>query len=175
VRNIFTRRAALRLCAASSVLPAIAIPANANYVSSKDGYDYEVMKTDAEWRSQLGEHAFNIMRLGHTEVEGSDPKWDQTSDGIYSCRGCELPLYESKWKTQIEKKWLFYSHGIPNSLLMGVDWPEGSKMMAEFSALTGIEVHCRRCGSHMGHVVFADKRLLHCINGAALDFTPTQS
>ena len=53
---------------------------------------------------------------------------------------------------------------------MGVDWPEGSEMRDEFASLAGIETHCRRCGSHMGHIVLVGSRQLHCINGASLNF-----
>lgn len=147
--------------------------AAARYVSSTDGFAYEVTRSRAEWIELLGEDTFLIMREGHTEVPKSNPHWDSLAPGIYACKGCELPLYDARWKVVLDKGWLFFRHGEANALLMGIDWPEGSNMAEEFAALTGIEVHCRRCGSHMGHIVLIENKLLHCINGASMTFTAT--
>ncbi len=171
MRGYISRRAVL----AST---ALALPltqptaASARYVSSGDGFDYEVMRSDNEWRALLGEASYKIMREGHTETPKSDPLWNSTEPGTYACRGCDLTLYDARWKVVVDKGWLFYRHGAANALLMGVDWPEGSGMADAFATLTGIEVHCRRCGSHMGHIVQVEATLLHCINGASLSFSP---
>lgn len=168
MRTHITRRAVL----AST---ALALPgaASARYVSSTDGFGYEVVRSDDEWRALLGEASYKIMREGHTEEPKSDPHWNSTAPGTYSCRGCDLVLYDARWKVVVDKGWLFYRHGEANALLMGIDWPEGSGMADAFAALAAIEVHCRRCGSHMGHIVHIENKLLHCINGASLNFSAT--
>ncbi len=145
--------------------------AAARYVSTDDGFDYEVTRSRAEWMELLGEETFKIMREGHTEVPKSDPHWDSLASGIYACKGCDLPLYDARWKVVLDTGWLFFRHAEANSLLMGIDWPEGSGMAEQFATLAGIEVHCRRCGSHMGHIVWIEEKLLHCINGASMTFT----
>lgn len=165
-----SRRAILRTGVSAAILPVIAAPSAANYVSSTDGYAYEIIRSEDEWREVLDEHSFNILRLGHTEEPKSSPMWDQMVEGIYHCKGCDLPVYEGRWKVIVDKGWLFYRHGIANALLMGVDWPEGSGMLDQFAILTGIETHCRRCGGHLGHIVSIEDKILHCINGASLNF-----
>lgn len=144
--------------------------AAARYVSSTDGYAYEVTRSRAEWIELLGENRFEIMREGGTEEPKSDPRWDSLEPGTYACRGCALPLYDARWKVVLDIGWLFFRHSEANALLMGIDWPEGSDMADEFAPLAAIEVHCRRCGSHMGHIVVAEEQLLHCINGASMTF-----
>lgn len=161
-----TRRSVL--ASAAAILPGAAV---ANYVSSTDGFAYEVTRSEAEWRDLLEETRFRIMREGHTEVPKSDPHWDSLAPGTYACRGCDLTVYDARWKVVVDKGWLFFRHGEANALLMGVDWPTGSGMAEEFATLAGVEVHCRRCGSHMGHIVHIEDMLLHCINGASLAFT----
>ncbi len=145
--------------------------AAANYVSRTDGFVYEVARSPAEWMDLLGEASFKIMREGGTEPPKSDPHWNSMEAGTYSCKGCDLELYDARWKEVLEQGWLFFRHSQPNSLLMGIDWPEGSGMADEYASLATVEVHCRRCGSHMGHIVTIDNKLLHCINGASMNFS----
>ncbi len=155
------------LASGAAFLPGAAA---ARYVSATDGFAYEVTRTDDEWLRLLGEASYRIMREGHTETPRSDPHWDSLAPGTYACRGCELTIYDARWKVVVDKGWLFFRHGEANALLMGIDWPDGAEMTTAFETLAAIEVHCRRCGSHMGHLVYIENKLLHCINGASLDF-----
>lgn len=145
--------------------------AAARYVSAADGFAYEVTRTEAEWLGLLGEDGFRILRQGFTETPKSDPHWDSTAPGLYACRGCELPIYDARWKVVLDIGWLFFSHSEANAVLTGVDWPDGAEMTTAVQSLAAIEVHCRRCGSHLGHIVHAQNKLLHCVNGASLSFT----
>lgn len=156
------------LASSATFVPGVA---TANYVSRTDGFAYEVSRSPVEWMDLLGEASFKIMREGDTEPPKSDPRWDSLAAGTYSCKGCDLELYDARWKEVLEQGWLFFRHSQPNSLLMGIDWPEGSGMADEYASLAAVEVHCRRCGSHMGHIVMIDKTLLHCINGASMNFS----
>jgi len=142
----------------------------AGRAAGSDGFTYEVTHSDAEWRETLSEFEYVVLREGGTETRKSSPLWAENRAGSYSCRGCGLHLYESEWKKILSIGWVFFRHAEPNSVLMGVDWPEGSEMAAAFSTLAQVEAHCRRCGSHLGHVVSIDNGVLHCINGTALTF-----
>ncbi len=67
---------------------------------------------------------------------------------------------------------MFFRHSEPNAVLTGIDGPvpEYGAADAEYGAF--IEVHCRRCGSHLGHLLQIEEQLLHCINGTSLKFQP---
>ncbi|MBM7070109.1 peptide-methionine (R)-S-oxide reductase [Actibacterium sp. 188UL27-1] len=169
-----TRRHFLYATAGAAALTVSTSPARARWVSGDDTFPYEVTRTEAEWRATLTDDEYMILREGHTEAKKSHPYWEKTSEeaGIYSCKGCDLEIYEAKWKTVLEIGWVFFQHSIPNTVMTGIEWPEGSEMMDEFKSLTAMEAHCRRCGSHLGHLVPLKGQVLHCINGASLKFRP---
>lgn len=170
-RRALLQGSALALAAAplAATLPRSAV---ANVVAGRDDFVYEVTMSDADWLARLGPEAFEVLRGGGTEEPKSSPLWNETRDGSYACRGCDLPLYEGAWKVEVDKGWAFYRQSVANALLMNIDWPADSAMNPEFGRLTMIEVHCRRCGSHAGHIVRVENEVLHCINGSALSFTP---
>ena len=143
----------------------------AAYRPSLDEFDYEVQYTEEEWRSRLTDFEYTILREGGTEPQRTSAYWDETSAGAYHCKGCDLKIYDSRWKTVLDKGWLFFKHAEPNTLMMGIDWPEGAdKEDRSLDVLTSVETHCRRCGSHMGHYFIVDGKLLQCINGTSLTF-----
>tara|TARA_R110001583_G_scaffold48229_2_gene150858 strand:- start:115 stop:696 length:582 start_codon:yes stop_codon:yes gene_type:complete len=141
-------------------------------VGMTDNYTYEVNYTVAEWKERLTETEFTILREGETEEAKSSPLWKEKREGLYHCKGCELTLYESKYKTVLDKGWVFFEHSKRDAVLMGIDFfthysrggPKKNTVM---------ESHCRRCGSHLGHILYINKKILHCINGASLIFKPT--
>ena len=107
-----------------------------------------------------------MLRQEDTEYPGSSPLLHETRKGNFSCAGCDLPLYSSETKFDSGTGWPSFWEALPNAVGLKVD---NSLFMAR------TEVHCRRCGGHLGHV-FDDgppptgKR--HCINGVALTFKP---
>ncbi|MXU66838.1 peptide-methionine (R)-S-oxide reductase [Oceanomicrobium pacificus] len=165
-----TRRTVL-LAGGAAMVP-LANAAEAAVVPGQDGFIYEVTRSDGDWRSRLTKNEFLVLRRGDTELPKSSPLWNETRDGSYSCKGCALPLYQSRWKQELDVGYVFFHHSVPNAVLMDIDGapadggpvPDGVKVM--------IEAHCRRCGSHLGHIVKVEGLLLHCINGASLDFAP---
>ena len=173
-RRYFLRGSAVAVAGFSA-----ARPATADVVAGKDGFSYEVTKTDAEWRAQLGDQGFEIMRLGKTEPQHSSPLWDDRRTGRFDCKACALPVFHSRYRVFPDKGWLFYRVAEPNSVLTGIDGPEGATMDPNLDDLLvktpGLgelfsnEVHCRRCGSHLGHIFLISGQILHCINGASLD------
>ncbi|MEM7490702.1 MAG: peptide-methionine (R)-S-oxide reductase, partial [Pseudomonadota bacterium] len=124
----------------------------------------------------------------------TDPLWESTEPGMYHCKGCELPVYDARWKMVVDKGWLFYRHSEPRAVLTSIDksvyaeFAGGSDMgpvvpdavpagltdeeIRQIDPLLLIEVHCRRCASHLGHLLIVERKLLHCINGTALNFRP---
>lgn len=148
--------------------------AAAAYDIAADAFPYEITRSPADWRERLSPLEFHILRQGGTEEPKSSPLWNETRPGRYACRGCDLPLYDGKWKTVQEAGWVFFAQSEPNALLMGIDRPEddGTVGPMALDSLAMVEVHCRRCGSHQGHIVSMDDTVLHCINGASLVYTP---
>ena len=128
---------------------------------------FEVTKTDAQWHAQLSPAAFYVLREAGTERAGTSPLNDEHRAGTFACAGCALPLFSSKAKFDSGTGWPSFWQPLPNA----VERSSGG------SAMFGIEVHCRRCGGHLGHV-FSDgpqpTGLRYCINGVALGFTPAR-
>ncbi len=125
---------------------------------------FEITRTEAEWRAILTQVEFDVMREEATERPFSSLLDKETRSGTYHCKGCDLPLYGSAQKYDSGTGWPSFWDALPNAI--GTR-PDNSL----FSART--EAHCRRCGSHLGHI-FDDgpqptgKR--HCLNGVSLVF-----
>jgi peptide-methionine (R)-S-oxide reductase len=128
--------------------------------------DFEVTRTDEEWRQRLTPEQYRVLRRHGTERAGSSPLDKETRRGTYHCAGCELPLYNSDTKFDSRTGWPSFWAPI-----------EGATGTSEDRSWLGVrtEVHCRRCGGHLGHV-FEDgpkpTGLRYCMNGAALAFMP---
>ena len=125
---------------------------------------FEVERTDDEWRAMLTKLEYKVMRREGTERAGSSPL-DQVYDpGVYHCRGCDLAVYSSKHKYDSGTGWPSFWQSLPDAVRTKPD----RKLLR-----VRTEVHCRRCGSHFGHI-FDDgpqptgKR--HCLNGFSLVF-----
>ncbi len=128
------------------------------------GKTFEVTRTDGEWRALLSKLEYKVMRREGTERAHSSPLDKNYTAGTYHCRGCDLPLYSSEAKYDSKTGWPSFWKSLPDAV--------GTKPDRKlFSVRT--EVHCRRCGSHLGHI-FDDgpaptgKR--HCLNGVSLVF-----
>lgn len=168
-----TRRSWLKATAmAGASLSAAGLARSETLVNASvdDAFDYEVQRTDAEWRALLTEDEFAILREGETEWPTTSPLWNDYAAGDFGCRGCALHVYASDDRAPIEKGWVFFYHSQPNAVLTDID--RGNPYsMAENSGEGLIEVHCRRCGSHLGHILVVDDELVHCINGTSLELS----
>ena len=129
---------------------------------------FEITKPDAEWRKILTKQQFDVLRKHGTEYPGSSPLNNEKRKGTFACAGCELPLFSSDTKYESHTGWPSFWQPLPNAIGTKAD---RSMMMAR------TEVHCRRCGGHLGHV-FEDgpkpTGLRYCMNGVALKFMPAE-
>ena len=153
--------------AGAALLP---IAARADVRAGRDPFDYEITRTEAEWRARLGD-AYPVLREGRTEQPMSSGIWAEARPGRYDCRGCDLTQYRSAMKIHLPKGWLFFVASEPNAQLMSQD-ASAEAGATPSAGQIDIEVHCRRCGSHMGHILLVEGQVLHCINGASLNFVP---
>jgi peptide-methionine (R)-S-oxide reductase len=126
--------------------------------------DFEISKTEAEWEASLTPEQFSVLREENTEPPNSSPLLDENRKGTFACAGCDLPLFASETKYDSGTGWPSFFDVLPNA----VGKKEDNTL---FSKRT--EVHCRRCGGHLGHV-FDDgpqpTGLRYCMNGLALKF-----
>lgn len=125
---------------------------------------FEVTRTDAQWRAMLSDLEYKVMRKEGTERAFSSPLDKFYEAGTYHCRGCDLPLYSSQHKYDSGTGWPSFWQSLPGAI--------GTKPDRKLLRVR-TECHCRRCGSHLGHI-FDDgpaptgKR--HCLNGVSLVF-----
>ena len=140
-------------------LPRLFAPASAREA-------FEVTKTEAEWQAILSPEQFRILRKHGTEPAGSSPLDHEHRPGIFACAGCDLPVYRSDAKFDSGTGWPSFTAPIEGAVGTSTDYS---------LIFPRTEVHCRRCGGHLGHV-FEDgpaptgKR--YCMNGAAMKFMP---
>jgi peptide-methionine (R)-S-oxide reductase len=133
------------------------------------GAKFAYTLTDAQWRAKLPGEAYAVLRHEATERPFSSPLNDEKRAGVFACKGCGLPLFASKTKFDSGTGWPSFYAPLPNAVGTATD-------RSLFMERT--EVHCRRCGGHLGHV-FEDgpkpTGLRYCMNGAALTFAPTKA
>jgi VCBS repeat-containing protein len=136
-------------------------------------HKYEIVRTEDEWKSLLNEAEYKVLRKGITEFPNKEAAiWKESRDGIYACRGCDLSSYEARSRVPVDTGFVFFVHSVPDSVLTSVDGPQKAYGQSESDLITMIEVHCRRCSSHLGHILLIKGEMLHCINGTALNFYP---
>jgi peptide-methionine (R)-S-oxide reductase len=127
---------------------------------------FEVTKTEDEWRKVLTSEQFTVLRKHGTERAGSSPLDKSYDAGTYVCAACDLPVYSSEAKFDSGTGWPSFTKPLDNAI--------GTRSDTSLFA-TRTEVHCRRCGGHLGHVFDdgpAPTGLRYCMNGVALKFVP---
>jgi len=158
-----SRRHFLFAGAAAGALLALRISNNAFAAPEKK---FEIEKSPEEWKKILTPEQFRVLREHGTERPFTSPLDREKRKGIFSCAGCDLPLFDAAAKFDSKTGWPSFYQPLDNAVGTSTD---RSYMM------TRTEVHCRRCGGHLGHV-FEDgpkpTGLRYCMNGLALKFTP---
>jgi peptide-methionine (R)-S-oxide reductase len=125
---------------------------------------FEVTMTEAEWQKRLTSAQFAVLRKHGTERAWSSPLDKEYSRGVYHCAGCDLPLFSSDTKFDSGTGWPSFWAPLQNAVGTATD-------RSLFMVRT--EVHCRRCGGHLGHVFDDGPKptgLRYCMNGVALIF-----
>ena len=127
---------------------------------------FEVTYSDVQWRARLSPAQYDVLRQESTERPFTSPLNDEHRDGIFACAGCALPLFSSRTK--------FDSHTGWPSFWAPLEGAVGERADRSFG-MARTEVHCRRCGGHLGHL-FDDgpqpTGLRYCMNGVAMTFGP---
>jgi peptide-methionine (R)-S-oxide reductase len=124
---------------------------------------FEVTRTDDEWRQRLTPLQFQILRQHQTETPGSSALNREHRKGTFYCAGCDLPLYSSDTKFDSGTGWPSFWEPLKDAVGTSIDRSYGIRT----------EVHCRRCGGHLGHVFDDGPKptgLRYCMNGAAMIF-----
>ena len=128
---------------------------------------FPVDKTDAEWRESLTPEQYRVLRQHATERPGTSPLIDEHREGLFTCAGCGNQLFTTATKYESCSGWPSFFAPLEQAVATTVDRSHG---------MTRTEVHCARCGGHLGHV-FPDgpppSGLRFCMNGVALGFEPT--
>ena len=129
-------------------------------------YNSTMRKTDDEWRKTLTPDQYQVLRKHGTEPAGSSALNHEKRDGTFKCAGCGEPLFSSDTKFESGTGWPSFCSALEQAVETSTD---------RSLFMTREEVHCARCGGHLGHV-FPDgpqptgKR--YCMNGVALKFDP---
>ncbi|MDR3663816.1 MAG: peptide-methionine (R)-S-oxide reductase MsrB [Mycobacterium sp.] len=137
--------------------------------AEKSAEKFEVEKTPEEWRRQLSPAQYNILREQGTERPFSSPLNDEHRKGTFACAGCELPLFASETKFDSGTGWPSFYQPLAGAVGKTED---RSYMMLR------TEVHCHRCGGHLGHVFDDGPKptgLRYCMNGLAMTFKPADA
>ncbi len=140
----------------------IAVGTTRDLAAEKKRFDVE--KTDEEWRKQLTKPQYDVLRKHGTERPGSSPLNAEKRKGVFACAGCGQPLFASETKYESGTGWPSFYRPLDDAIGTAKDrsW-----------FMTRTEVHCSRCGGHLGHV-FEDgpppTGLRYCMNGVAMNF-----
>ncbi|MDJ0742738.1 MAG: peptide-methionine (R)-S-oxide reductase MsrB [Xenococcaceae cyanobacterium MO_167.B27] len=130
---------------------------------------FEITKTDKEWQESLTPEQFRVLRKHGTERAGTSPLDKVYDEGTYECAGCGQPLFTSETKYNSGTGWPSFYAPIEGAIATSVD-------RSLFMVRT--EVHCSRCGGHLGHVFGDGPRPTgqrYCMNGVSLNFVPKES
>ena len=145
-----------------AILTVIAISCNGNaQKESKNSSEFEITKTEAEWKEILSPQEYAVLRKGATERAYSSELNDINEPGTFVCAACSKELYRTENKFDSGTGWPSFDRAIEGGVAYGSEFEHN-------------EIHCARCGGHLGHL-FNDgpekttgKR--HCINGVAMKF-----
>jgi len=128
---------------------------------------FPLTKTEAEWKAQLTELEYHVLRNGGTERAFTSEFNENKKAGVYACKACGTALFKSEYKYDSRSGWPSFDRAIAGNVAYSVDYEIGYARTEE---------HCANCGGHLGHV-FDDgpqettgKR--HCVNGVSLIFIP---
>ena len=130
---------------------------------------FEVTRTPEEWRKLLSPEQYAVLREQDTERAFTSPLNKEHRTGTFICAGCDLPLFSSKTKFDSGTGWPSFYQPLDNAVRKHEDTTLG---------MVRTEIHCRRCGGHLGHVFDDGPKptgLRYCMNGVAMLFKPQRA
>jgi peptide-methionine (R)-S-oxide reductase len=134
---------------------------------NKASENFKITKTEAEWKTQLTDNEYYVLREAGTERAFSSPLNKTKQAGVYVCKACNTPLFKSEHKYDSGSGWPSFDREIEGHVAFSTDYDLGYARTEE---------HCATCGGHLGHVFNDGPRNTtgkrHCINGVALKFIP---
>jgi peptide-methionine (R)-S-oxide reductase len=166
VSATITRRAFIAAFAAAGASLSACSAIDADSSSQPQAKKFEITKSDEEWKRLLSRDRFRVLRRHATEPARSSPLDREHRRGTYYCAGCDLALFSSDAKFDSGTGWPSFTAPLENAVGTSID-------RSYFAIRT--EVHCRRCGGHLGHVFPDGPRptgMRYCMNGLALVFRP---
>ncbi len=132
--------------------------------AASDAPTFRVAYSDTEWHKRLSPQQYAVLRESGTEAPESSPLLREHRAGTFACAACDLPLFDAATKFESGTGWPSFYRALPDGIATTTD-------TSLFETRT--EVHCRRCGSHLGHVFDDGPKptgLRYCMNGVALRF-----
>jgi peptide-methionine (R)-S-oxide reductase len=162
---MLSRRNLLITGLSAGALAVVAFRATRGTAGSTPG-NFEITKTEEEWKKLLTPEQFYVLRKHGTERAFTSSLDKEYGAGTYACAGCDLPLFTSQTKFNSGTGWPSFYQPLENAVGTTTDRAWG---------MLRTEVHCRRCGGHLGHVFDDGPKptgLRYCMNGVALKFSP---
>ena len=149
------------------VISILLFSCNSKAQDKKEKTSFSIEKTEKEWRAQLTDIQYHVLREAGTERAFTSKLSKIYEPGTYVCAACNTPLFEGKYKFDSGSGWPSFDREIKGNVAFDTDYNLGYERTEE---------HCAKCGGHLGHV-FNDGPLettgkRHCVNGAALKFIP---
>lgn len=145
------------------------MPVSMTATATEENEFFAMTKTEDEWRAALTPQQFAVLRKQSTERPFSNPLTNEKRNGTFVCAGCGQPLFESAAKFDSGTGW--------PSFVQPLEGAVGTREDRSWTLATRTEVHCNRCGGHLGHV-FVDgpppTGLRYCMNGVAMKFEPAK-
>jgi len=165
-----TRRQLLASAAAGIVLAPVAglLHGSEHSMSQQPEGLFEVTKTDEEWKQALTPLQYAVLRQHDTEFSGSSPLNAEKRRGMFFCAGCGQALFSSEAKFDSGSGWPSFWASVDDAVAFSDDRSHG---------MFRVEMHCRRCGGHLGHLFPDGPRPTgrrFCTNGASLTFKPAE-